>query len=336
MKKTALIVFKFLVAAVLLWYIFTYKINPADLWSEMRNAEPGWLLLAFFVNASILLPAVWRWHLLLSAQQIHARLYPVFWATCAGNFFNSFLLGLTGGDIARIYYATQLAPSKKVGAGVSVAVDRIVGILGLLVLAGLVLLFFGSRFWADEQARRAVLGILAALGVAGIGVAVYLNQQTIGRWVGWEKWSHRLPLQNALHHLRQINEAYHNNRGTLLKTILISVFVHILSVFTVYLIGRGLHIEAPLIAFYLALPVINAVTAVPISPGGVGLRESMFILMFNIVGVHANDKVTAMSFLYFGVIVLTSIVAGGIYMFGRPATMHAEKISDIIAKESNV
>jgi uncharacterized protein (TIRG00374 family) len=334
MKKTALIVFKFLVAAVLLWYIFTYKINAADLWNEMRNAEPGWLLLAFLVNGSILLPAVWRWHLLLRAQGIEAGFYPTFWTTCAGNFFNSFLLGLTGGDIARIYYATQLAPSKKVGAGVSVAVDRIVGLLGLLVLAGLVLLFFGGRFWEHEQTRRAVLGILAALGLAGLGVVVYLNQRTLSGWTRWNQWRHRLPLQKAINHLRQINEAYHNNQGALLKAIVISVFVHILSVFTVYLIGRSLQIGAPLIAFYLALPIINAVTAIPISPGGVGLRESMFILMFNIVGVHDNDKVMAMSFLYFGVIVLTSVVAGAVYMLGRPASMHTEKISDIIAKES--
>ena len=137
-----------------------------------------------------------------------------------------------------------------------------------------------------------------------------------------------------LEHLRQINEAYHSNPRTLLNTVLISVLVHILSIFTVYLIGRSLQIEAPMIAFYLALPIINAVSAVPISPGGVGVREYMFLLLFNAVGVHDNDKVTAMSFLYyFGVIVMTSVVCGAIYMFAKPASLHLERISDIIAQE---
>jgi len=334
MKKTGLILLKVLVAAVLLWYIFTHKIHPADLWKEMKNASPGWLAVALALNFSIIFLAVWRWKLLLRAQGIDARFHPVFWTTCAGNFFNSFLLGLTGGDIARIYYATQLAPSKKVGAGVSVAIDRIVGMLGLLALAGLVILFFGGRFWSDPQSRRAVIAILASLAAAGLVVLVFVKQRAVANWVGWGKWRDRLPFQNAIGHLRRINEAYHENRGALVKAVLISVIVHILSTFTVYLIGRGLQIDAPMIAYFLAMPIVNAVTAVPVSPGGAGVRESMFLLMFNVAGVHADAKVTAMSVLYFGVIVMTSVIAGGIYMFGRPAAMHQDKLSKIIAEES--
>jgi len=335
MKKTTLILLKILVASVLLWYIFKYKTDPIKLWKAMRNADPAWLALAFLINFSIIFLAVWRWDLLLRAQGITARFHPIFWATCAGNFFNSFLLGLTGGDIARIYYATQLAPSKKVGAGMSVAIDRIVGMLGLMLLAGLVIVFFGRQFWENAETRRLVLIIAASIGAAVLAVALYLKQRTLGRWIRWESWRHRLPLQKVLEDMRQINEAYHNNRQVLLNTVLISVLVHILSIFTVYLIGRSLNIEAPMIAFYLVMPIINAVTAVPLSPGGVGVREYMFLLVFNAIGVHANDKVTAMSFLYyFGVIVLTSIVAGVIYLFAKPAAMHHEKISEIIAQES--
>ena len=334
MKKTALILLKILVAGVLLWYIFKFKTDPAKLWREMKNADPAWLVLAFLVNFSILFLAVWRWNLLLKVQGISARFYPVFWAICAGNFFNSFLLGLTGGDIARVYYATQLAPSKKVGAGLSIVVDRLVGMLGLMVLAGLVIVFFGHTFWDNAETRRWVLIIAASIGVASMAVALYLKQRMVGRWIGWERWRHRLPLQKVLEHLNQINEAYHNNQRTLLNTVLISVLVHILSILAVYLIGRSLQIEAPMIAFYLVLPIINAVTAIPLSPGGVGVREYMFLLLFNAIGVHANAKVTAMSFLYyFGVIVLTSIAAGVIYLFARPAAIHHEKISEIIAHE---
>lgn len=334
MKKTALILAKILVAVVLLWYILTHKTDPAQLWQEMKNADPGWFSLAFLVNCSVIFLAVWRWDLLLRAQDINARFYPLFWATCAGNFFNSFLLGLTGGDLARIYYATQLAPSKKVGAGVSVAVDRIVGMLGLMALAGLVVVCFGRQFWDNAETRRSMQIIAVSILAAVIVVTLFLKQQTVGRWIGWDRWHHRLPLQKAVEHLRQINDAYHNNQRALANTVLISVFVHILSILAVYLIGRSLHVEAPLIAFYLVLPIINAVTAIPISPGGAGVRESMFILMFNAVGVHANDKVTAMSLLYFGVIILTSAAAGIIYLFAKPAAMHLEKISDIISQES--
>jgi hypothetical protein len=63
------------------------------------------------------------------------------------------------------------------------------------------------------------------------------------------------------------------------------------------------------------------------------VREGMFILMFTAVGIRDETVVTAMSIIYFGTIVFTSIVAGIFYALAKPDVMHHERISEIMAQD---
>ena len=86
---------------------------------------------------------------------------------------------------------------------------------------------------------------------------------------------------------------------------------------SVVCVGKGLGITgAKLGDYFLYLPIINTVSALPISISGFGVREWMYAEMFNEVAVPASEAV-AMSLLGYFVVVFWSIVGGGFYLTHR-------------------
>jgi hypothetical protein len=87
--------------------------------------------------------------------------------------------------------------------------------------------------------------------------------------------------------------------------------------FSVWCIGRGLEIgSARFVDYYLYLPIINSVTAVPITISGFGVREGMYVTMFKEVGVE-GPVALVMSLLGYLASLLWSIVGAFFYLTHR-------------------
>ena len=119
-------------ASILGW--LAHKIEWAELGHRIQSADPGWIALAIVLFGITLFISALRWQVLLRVQEIVLKFVPIFQVSMIGQFFNSFLLGTTGGDVARVLYIAQLAPHKKSAAGLSVIFDRVIGLIALIVL----------------------------------------------------------------------------------------------------------------------------------------------------------------------------------------------------------
>src|SRR5439155_14143592 len=101
-----------------------------------RHASIPWLaaaLLLFFVNV---LAATWRWHLLLSAQNVDVPAASLLASFMVASFFNNFLPSNIGGDVIRISDTAKPARSKTLAATV-VLMDRGLGLMALVLVAAL-------------------------------------------------------------------------------------------------------------------------------------------------------------------------------------------------------
>ena len=82
-------------------------------------------------------------------------------------------------------------------------------------------------------------------------------------------------------------------------------------------VGKGLGItEAGLVDYFLYLPIINSVAAIPITISGFGLREGMYVAMFSRVGVPGAAAL-AMSLLGYLATLFWSVVGAGFYLTHR-------------------
>src|SRR5690606_19835973 len=135
----------------------------------VRNVDP-WLFvlgaLCYFVSASF---AAFRWWWLLRVNRLDVTPFEAWRFTWIGVFFNNFVPGQTGGDVIKaVYIIKHCKDGNRVAAGVSVLVDRVLGLGSLALLAAVIVLFALDRF-ADLA-----LGIWAVLaGVLLLGCVAF-------------------------------------------------------------------------------------------------------------------------------------------------------------------
>src|SRR5689334_23726030 len=134
-RSYVLLAVKVAVSIILLSILFS-RIDAARLWAIARRASILWLCAALAIYFVNVLASVWRWHLLLDAQQIEVPSRTLLASYLVALFFNNFLPSNIGGDVIRIRDSARAAGSKTLAATVVLA-DRVIGLIGLVLVAAL-------------------------------------------------------------------------------------------------------------------------------------------------------------------------------------------------------
>ncbi|MCL2700522.1 MAG: flippase-like domain-containing protein [Phycisphaerae bacterium] len=228
---------------------------------------------------SILVIAV-RWWFLLRIQDITIRLWEAVRLTFLGQFFNYVIPGSVGGDLVKAYYVSKHTP-RKAAVLVSVFVDRVLGLTELVVLGGVMLIVI---VWAgmksfDDTLRLAAY-VLGAVSVLVMGAFVFLLSPRFRKALRLEKLYQRLPIA---HHIAAAGEAatlYRKRLPALGKAILFTLGAHVLVIGAIALVGLSLNMDAPWYTYFVYVPVIFIIAAVPITPGAVGVTELLYQTAF--------------------------------------------------------
>jgi uncharacterized protein (TIRG00374 family) len=294
-----------------------WKLGPQHLRQSFQKISLPWFALAVALVGGVIVCGVLRWRWILRVQGLELS----FWRACSisfiGMFFNAFMLGATGGDVMKAWYVARETHHKKAEAVATVIVDRIIGLLVLFVIALVMMVIFWRRVFDDSHLRMfAVFTLLVVLGTVGVTV--------IGFWKGFadklpglRRNLERLPKYDTFRRMVDAYRVYATHPGVLLRTALVTVGVHVFSMLSIVCIGRGLGItQAKLVDYFLYLPIINSIAAVPISISGFGVREGMYVTMFDRVGVPGGAAL-ALSLLGYLSVLTWSIIGAGFYLTHR-------------------
>jgi uncharacterized membrane protein YbhN (UPF0104 family) len=224
---------------------------------------------------------VLRWILLLQARGIAitnsqaARLFLI------SSFVGSFLPAGIGADAARAYGLSRDAATGS-DAVASVAVDRLLGILSLVVLA-----VVGVLAWMPEGRSdwRIAGGILAV--AAACGGAFWANE--LLRWVIPAHY-HEGFLARRLLKLADAVGRYRGHRGVLLHVMAWSMVVQLLRVTQAYLLGLGLGMAVPYAYFLLFMPLGLLMLLLPISVSGFGVPQGVIVWLLRPMGVPDSQS----------------------------------------------
>ncbi|GAI26046.1 unnamed protein product, partial [marine sediment metagenome] len=80
-----------------------------------------------------------------------------------------------------------------------------------------------------------------------------------------------------------------------------------------YLAAMALRINLTLTAFIFIVPVVTTIAMIPISIGGIGLRENSFVFILVAMGI-ANEKAALCSLLILFMFILVGIAGGIVYI----------------------
>lgn len=220
-----------------------------------------------------------RWRMLLKIQDVNISLWEAIRLTFLGQFFNAIVPGTVGGDLVKVYYVAKHTP-KVAAVLVSVFVDRLLGLVELALMAGamLGLLLLGGQRSFDELRLPAIC--MAAIIVAVGGMMTFLLSQRFRRALHLEKLYRRLPIA---HHIAAAGDAavrYRRRLGAMAWAVAISLVSHLSFVAFVALMGASLSIPAGWKEYFLYVPLIYIIGAIPLTPGGVGWVENWYLRFF--------------------------------------------------------
>lgn len=284
-------------------YFLLRNMDLKAFWATFSSVEPWavvFVALLMIFNQSV---SSYRWSVILKKDMdvSYLRLLSIYFV---GMFFNNFLPTMVGGDVVKGYYLYKHSKKGDVALA-SIFMDRYSGFTALMVITSLALIP-GYALIAGTP--------LPGFFVLLIGGFVCMS---LVIWVGpLHSWAMRLA--NKVHFYginKKIDTFYkvlmsYKRRGDILvKAFVCSVIVQCGVMIGYYVLGRGLGLEIPLAYYFLFIPLTTAISMLPISLSGLGIREGAFVFLFAMAGATKEQALT-LSLLWFGVGVIISIIGG--------------------------
>ena len=294
-----------------------WSVCPQSLLEALQKISLLWFMGAVICAGLPAMLGVIRWRWILNVQGLEVKLPRLFSISFIGLFFNAFMLGSTGGDVVKAWYVAHETHHKKAEAVATVVVDRLIGLLALFVITLIMMGIFYERVFDDPKLFWFSMATLAVVLSTVLATVIGLWRGFADKFPGLRAWLQRMPRYDMLRRMVDAYRVYASHPAVLMKTLFISFAVHFFSMLSIVCIGKGLGVQsASLVDYYLYLPIINSVTAVPITISGFGVREGMYIKMFREVGVQ-EPVALVMSLLGYLASLFWSIVGGVFFLTHR-------------------
>jgi len=290
-------------------YVAPLNLKPArqprvelGILTVIRTANRLFLLLALVLLFLGSLLATLRWHLLLRADNLASSFRRTFDLTFIGLFFNNLMPGLTGGDVVKAVYIARDHPRQKTEAILTVLLDRILGLTGLALVAGLTIPLYPSAFAAVAPWIYGVLLVEAAF------CCVFFSRR-IRRAIRLDALLGRLPLSGLVKKIDQAAFLYRFRARLVAWNLIMSMGVHLLIISGIGMSGLGMELDVPFLSYYAIVPITLIVMALPIAPSGWGVGEMAVIYFWGTQGV-SSGQAFALALIYRMCQLIISLIGG--------------------------
>ena len=311
-RQRVLFHIKWLVSLGLLAFILSTA-NMAAVWQALVGTNYLLILAAAVLNPVGGTLIALRWQGLLKSQGVHAPLKKLIQSCIAANFFRQFLPSTIGGDALRAYDSWKLGASKTV-AVTTLAVDRVFGIVILLLFAMVALLLSPPILPGVP-----LLSLWITLGAVGLGALVLvIFLPTSGLFKPVDRVVRLLPMvfQGAFDKLAGSLAQFQGQQALMFRSLGYSLLLQVNVVVFYYLIGTALGLPVPFLAYFIIIPIAVLVMMLPISINAIGLREGIFVLLLALFGVGSSEAI-AFAWLEYGLILLYGVMGGIVYVLRR-------------------
>ena len=320
MKDRILLTVKLIVLAAIIYWLAT-SFDQSQ-WETLKNQPKHWGLLAtalLLVLAETIFSFL-RWMVLVRTLGIPLSCKEAIRLGFLGYLFNLVSAGSVGGDLFKAVAVSKNRESKRPELLASVLMDRVVGLVGLLIVACISLEFFAvdALPTALQIIRRGAL-LFAAISLSGLIAIVIFGRHLPLRWLKKIPW-----VGNSLRRMATAGLIFDGRPGLLAFILGISIVVHFGLTGAMCLISNALYTTPPTMAqHFIVIPPAVVAGALPLTPGGLGVQEGAIHQLFReMPGVDNQFSGMVIAAMYR---LMTFCVAGvgAIYYFagiGQPAS----------------
>ena len=311
--KVLLLSLKFLLTGSLITWI-AIQADWQSITAMLVEAD-AWLLgAAVAAHAVSFMLLNIRWWSLLRHLAPKIRLLDTSGSFYLGLFANNFLPTGMGGDVLRILRMRGQHLSGKSLLASSV-MDRAVGLAGVLMIGITALYFFTSPVL---QGVSTVL-LLAVLVAIPIGFAIFFSSRVADFLSRMEirLRDHRLSME-VLHTLRQM-QAFRLAGWRLVQAFSLTLILQSLVALCYAMLGSALGSEVGISAYFVMIPILFIAINLPISIGGIGVREGTFVTLMVTAGMDQQTAI-GVSVLYLALLLALTVPGGLVLLKERNAT----------------
>lgn len=306
-KKVAVSASKIVISGLVIYWL-SRKFDYRDAVTHLLEASLGSLiLLCFTATIQVVLLGI-RWHAVAKWWRSTLKMGGAFSTLLAGLFFGQAMPSSVGGDAVRILILNRRHEFGLGAAVIATTTDRAIGIVGLLVIPLALLPFLAKAPWAQALLPTPAVPDLIHVGVTAIVAALILFAAA-----GMARKRTRSTLENLSTRVRKL----FGLSGTSLQiAFALAVVAHLVMLTGFYAWFHDINPGVPLSTFFFLTPVALFAAALPISIGGWGVREAVFIALFSQTGVAPSQALA----LGLGVGFLTlaqGIASGALWLLGE-------------------
>jgi len=292
-NNKSILIFRFVVSIGILGALFYWL--PADeiLRGLLSLPATTWLLvIAVFLAGHVV--AAMKWRYLLGRTGVETRIDQIIKAHSAGLFANICLPSIVGGDVVR---AGLLHRDTGQLAQITAAslFDRLIDTFTLILIAAIAAFSLGKLPQIELSSSTSAI-LLVAIGMAAV-TALALKYKLFGKFTRvLEKLAQ--PIRLLVSQPLSAFVALGMSLGIQSLFILINIFI-----------ARQLGIDVPWPVWFFCWPVAKLIALVPISLGGIGVRDAALVSLLSFYGVaHSNGFTQSLA--WQSTLIISGVLAG--------------------------
>ena len=274
-KRWLLILLQAAVTVGLLAFFFHDAEFRRGALDALRHASPGWLIAGVLIAGAENFLGVIRWRIFLRMLGMRVPFWKSVQICLVALFCNTFLLGAVGGDLIRAAWLIRSGFGKTESL-LSVIMDRVSGLAALIIYTVALTAWNHAWLMRSPGAVKLFAGVLIYQFGAVALIAVTLWAAARGHTNRLPKWA---PFPGFV---RKLGAGYaklaQDWPGSLHAAALSMIML--LGYFAVYwCTARAFGLGISFIDLSTLIPVADVISALPISIGGLGVREGTFVVL---------------------------------------------------------
>ena len=288
-------------AALLILGILFYLLPVAPLRSALARVPLTRFIAVLLIYLVALTGGITKWHTVVNAAGAQLNFATSAQCYTSGLFGALFLPSIIGGDMARLAVGISHSPRPTAVITGNVA-DRFLDVAAQLTLVslGLILLPGSLPIPLQGPAKRVLFaGVLAAAILFGLIAALH-RPLLRGR---------SIRIRRRLAQLRHAIQAVSRRPWRLVFGWLLGTSVQGTYVVLTTLLGAACGLRLPLRVWLFAWPLAKIAAVMPITQGGIGVREAAMVVLLAPFGAPA-PQVLATGIVWEGVIITAGFLAG--------------------------
>jgi uncharacterized protein (TIRG00374 family) len=296
--------------------IVVLVLKKLDLYSIvilLTSLNLHYLYLAFFITVSARLLMTYRWSFLLETQSYIISKFKLLKIMLLSHAIGTLFPSTLSSDGIRAYVLWKHTGNANDSVS-SIGVDRFAGLFALTGIAFVssLLLFRTQKDYTFVVISGALfsLCIFITIGVFWLNIRVAQLCQRLERLFS-PKWSLKVAkiLEAFLH--------FAKHKRTLAYVLCLSALVQLLRILMIFYLAQALRIQIAFLHFSLFLPIIMVLLMLPISIGGIGVREAAFIYFFGPLGMSGEEAVGLSLLIY---MLVTWWILIGLIIYAKEGT----------------